>query len=284
MLGIDNFARFYITGENTNETQPASTDCRGSHTGLCILILASSNSVTVFPAEGNKQCSDYSSNSLVKQMGTGSPLASGVVSGAENPNDPDSTGESAAYVVVGGTVASFSAATTPIDYAILKSGRNVSVIIYPSGGVTSDEDMSLIVNAQPLKIDVISLCYGLGNAAPIVPEPELSTIPRCEDLFQGGGLDSVGVTCPSSGERSLVFNLELDESFYNTDGTPMACVCNSATPLTECDPTVAAGEPNACPDPASTTKLPTEVTTHIELNNDPYYCTTVAGIRKCYKY
>jgi hypothetical protein len=265
-----------------NLLQPIATALILGYTSLSF---ASSNSVTVFPAEGNKQCSDYSSNSLVKQMGTGSPLASGVVSGAENPNDADSTGESASYTVAGGTVASFSAATTPIDYAILKSGRSVTVLIYPSGGVTSDANMSLIVNALPLKIDAISLCYGLGNTTPPPPPPPpLTTVPRCEVLLQGGGLDDVGITCPSNGERSIVFNLEVDKSFYNTDGTPTACVCNSPTPLTECDPSVAAGSPNACPDPVSTSKRPTEVTTHIELNNDPYYCTTVAGIRKCYSY
>ena len=236
--------------------------------GYASLTFASTNSVTVFPAEGNKQCSDYSSNTLVLQMGTTSPLVSGVVNGAENPKDADTTGESAAYAVAGGNVASFSASTTPIDYAILKSGRSVSVIIYPSGGVTKDGDMRLIVNAQSLKIDSISLCYGLGNAAP--PAPVASTVPRCEDLAQGGGLDSVGISCPSNGERSIVFNLEVDKSFYNTTGTPTACVCNSPTPLTECDPSVAAGSPNACPNPMSATKRPTEVTTHIELNNDPY--------------
>lgn len=243
---------------------------------------ASSNSVTVFPAEGNGQCTDYSSNSLILKMRTTAPELSGVVSGLENPRDTDSTGESAAYEIAGGTVLSFSGSTTPVDYAVLKAGKKVNVIIYPSGGVTSDENMSLVVNGQTLNIEEFSLCYGLGNTAP--PAPEASTIPRCEDLFQGGGLDNVGITCPSSGERSLVFNLELDKSFYNTGGTPTACVCNSATPLTECDPSVAAGQPNACPDPASAAKLPTEVTTHIELNNDPYYCTTVAGIRKCYSY
>lgn len=240
---------------------------------------ASLNSATVFPAEGNGQCTDYSSNHLILKMRTTAPEISGVVSGVENPRDADSTGESAAYSISDGKVLSFSDATTPVDYAVLKAGKRVSVIIYPLGGVTSDANMSLVVNGQALKIEQFSLCYGLGNAA-----PEAAVIPRCEDLAQGGGLDSVNITCPSSGERSLVFNLELDASFYNTDGTPTACVCNSATPLTECDPSVAAGQPNACPDPASPTKLPTEVTTHIELNNDPYYCTTVAGIRKCYSY
>lgn len=249
--------------------------------GYASLSCASTNSVTVFPAEGNGQCSDYASNNVVLKMRAISPLASGVVSGLENPRDADATGESASYEVAGETVVSFSDSTTPVDYAVLKSGTKVSVIIYPSGGVTSDDDMSLVVNGQTLPIDQFSLCYGLGNVA---PQPVATTIPRCEDLTQGGGLDSVGITCPSSGERSLVFNLELDESFYNTDGTPTACVCNSTAPLTECDPGVAAGEPNACPNPASPTKLPTEVTTHIEMNNDPYYCTTVAGIRKCYSY
>lgn len=250
--------------------------------GAVSLSQASSNSVTVFPAEGNGQCADYSSNQLILKMRTTAPDVSGNVTGIENPRDADTTGECASYTLAGGTVLGFSDATTPVDYAVLKAGKKVNVIIYPSGGVTSDSNMSLVVNGETLKIEEFSLCYGLGNAAP--PEPEATVIPRCEDLTQGGGLDSVGISCPSSGVRSLVFNLELDASFYNTDGTPTACVCNSVTSLTECDPSVAAGQPNACPNPTSATKLPTEVTTHIELNNDPYYCTTVAGVRKCYAY
>jgi len=250
------------------------------------LSFASDNSATVFPAEGNKQCSDYASNSTVIQMGVTSPLVAGTLSGAENPLDADTTGESVAYTVAGGTVAAFSAATTPIDYAILKSGRSIAVVIYPSGGVTEDGNMRLTVAGVDQPISAISLCYGLGNVVtPPPPPPPLRTLKSCNiDAV----LDTTGVSCPVNGDRTLVCNFELDKSFYGLkDGTDSCCVCNNANdaPLVECDPNVVAGEPNACPDPTSTAKLPTEVTTHLELNNDPYYCTTVgSGPRICYKY
>lgn len=250
--------------------------------GYASLSCASDNSVTVFPAEGNKQCSDYAANSTVLQMGTTSPLVAGTLSGTENPQDADTTGESAAYTVATGTVAGFSGATTPIDYALLKSSRNISVIIYPSGGVTEDADMRLTVANVDQSITSISLCYGLGNqVAPPPPPPPLATLKACN---LNDVLDATGVSCPVSGQRTLVCNFELDKSFYGLkDGSDSCCVCNSDA-LTECDPNVAAGEANACPDPASATKLPTEVTTHIELNNDPYVCSTVAGRRTCYSY
>lgn len=250
------------------------------------LSFASDHSATVFPAEGNKQCSDYASNGTVMQMGTTSPVVAGTLSGAENPRDADTTGESVAYTVAGGTVAGFSGATTPIDYALLKSSRSISVIIYPSGGVTQDANMRLTVAGVDQPITAISLCYGLGNvvAAP-PPPPPLKTLKSCN---LDAVLDNTGVSCPTNGDRTLVCNFELDKSFYGLkDGSDSCCVCNSAAnaPLTECDPNVAAGEANACPNPASATKLPTEVTTHLELNNDPYYCTTVgSGPRICYSY
>jgi len=248
--------------------------------GHASLTHASDNSVTVFPAEGNKQCSDYSANSVILQMGTTSPMAAGTLRGYENPKDADSTGESVAYAVTGGTAVSFTASTTPIDYALLKSGKNIAVIIYPSGGVNEDANMKLTVAGVDQTITAISLCYGLGNVAPPPPPPPpLVSIKSC-DL--NNLLDTTRVTCPSSG-KSLVCNFELDKPFYGlNDGSDSCCVCNSSA--IECDPAVPAGSPNACPDPASMTKLPTEVSTHFELNNDPYYCTTVAGIRKCYSY
>lgn len=238
---------------------------------------ASDRSVTVFPAEGNKQCSDYAANGVVLQMSTSSPLASGLVSGPENPRDQDSVGESALYSISGGNSVGFSSATTPVDFAILKSNRNVSVIIYPSGGVTADSNMSLMVGGQPQQVTAISLCYGLGNAAP--PPPVATTIKSCNI---DANLDQTGVACPATG-RTLVCNFELDTPFYGlNNGSDSCCVCNTGGELQECDPGVAAGEPNACP--LATTKTGTEVTTHVELNNDPYVCTTVAGLRKCYAY
>lgn len=251
--------------------------------GYGALASASDKSTTIFPAEGSKQCSDYSSNAAIIQMGTTAPLSSGLVSGAENPKDAGTTGESAIYAIDSGKTASFSS-STPVDYAILKSSRDIAVIIYPSGGVTSDANMQLVVANQPLTITALILCYGLGNPVPPPPPPPAkTTIPSCSTL---SGIDGVGITCPSNGERSIIYNLELDSAFYNTTNTPIACVCNSAA-LIECDPGVAYDANNlnngACPQPVGN-KTGAEVTTHIELNNDPYACTTVGGIRKCYSY
>jgi hypothetical protein len=249
--------------------------------GYAALASASDNSATVIPAEGNKQCADYAANSTIVQMGTTKPAAAGTLSGAENPKDADTTGESAAYTLSGGTVVGFSAATTPIDYAILKSGSNISVLMYPSGGVTADSDMRLTVNNVDLTISSISLCYGLGNAVePPPPPPPLKTLKSC-DL--DAVLDATGVSCPASG-RTLVCNFELDKSFFGLDdGSDSCCVCNSAT-LTECDPTQPAGGPNACLNDGASKTNAAEVPVHIELNNDPYYQSCVAGRCTYYKY
>lgn len=240
---------------------------------------ASDNSASVLPAEGNKQCSDYAANSTILQMGTNSPLADGKLSGADNPQDVDFTGESALYSVADGKVMSFSSSTTPIDYALLKSGKGVSVIIYPSGGVTYDANMRLTVAGVDQAITGISLCYGLGNVAPPLPPP--TTLKSCNT---SAILDATGVSCPTSTERTLVCNFELDKPFYGLrDGSDSCCVCNSE-PLIECDPNVVAGSPNACI-AETTTKTGAEVTTHLELNNDPYVCTTSgSGPRICYAY
>lgn len=255
--------------------------------GHTAVAFASDRSVTVFPAEGNKQCSDYAANSVILQMGTSSPQGTGTVMGPDSPADANTTGESASYAIGGGTVASFSAATTPVDFAILKSNRNISVIIYPAGGVTADANMTLPVNGQPQVISAISLCYGLGNSAP--PPPVASTVKSCNI---DNVLDQTGVMCPATG-RALVCNFELDLPFYGLNNQDSCCVCNTGGELPECDPAAVAGAPNACTlttaekaalEAANGTPVETEVTTHIELNNDPYFCTTVGGIRKCYAY
>ena len=250
--------------------------------GYAALSSASDNSATVFPAEGNKQCSDYAANSTILQMGTTSPLASGSLTGAENPMDADTTGEAVLYSVAGAKVVSFSQSSTPIDYAILKSGKSISVIIYPSGGVTEDANMKLTVGGVDQPITGISLCYGLGNSAPPPPPPlPLKTLKACglQSI-----LDDTGVTCPASG-KTLVCNFELDKPFFGlNDGTDSCCVCNSAA-LVECDPSQQAGGPNSClADTATATKAGAEVPVIIELNNDPYYVSCVSGICTYYRY
>jgi len=116
--------------------------------------------------------------------------------------------------------------------------------------------------------------------------PSAKKIPNCTDfLTNNNGIDGVGITCPSSGATSIIYNFEVGKPFFNTNGTPMACVCgNGGQPLFECNPNVPAGESGACPSNTTGTKTGTEVTTHVEINNDPYVCSTVGGTRTCYYY
>ncbi len=250
--------------------------------GHAALASASDNSATVLPAEGNVQCSDYAANGTILQMASSKLSETGTLSGAENLSDADTTGESASYTLVGGTVAGFSAATTPIDYAVLKSSNDVSVLMYPSGGVTEDGDMRLTVNGVDKVISTISLCYGLGNeVAPPPPPPPLQTLKSCDvDAI----LDATGVTCPASGERTLVCNYELDKSFFGmSDGSDTCCVCNSAA-LVECDPSQPAGGPNACLNDGASKTTAAEVPVDIQLNNDPYYRSCIGGSCTYYAY
>jgi hypothetical protein len=207
-------------------------------------VFASDNSATVLPAEGNVVCADYSSNRIILSMDTRSADPSGVLSGPENPADADATGESASYTITDGTTLSFSDSTTPIDYVVIKSGRDVSVAMYPSGGVTSDGNLTVTVDGMDETISAFSLCYGLGNEAP--PPPPLAETKSCD--FDAV-LDETGIQCEAFGSRALVCNFEL--------------------------------EPNACPDHSV---IDVEVPTLIELNNDPYYCLTRGGTRTCYPY
>lgn len=348
---------------------------------------ASDSSVTILPAEGNVQCNDYAANKIILSMDTRSAVYGVTVelTGPENPNDADNTGETVSYFITpDGTTLSFFDSTTPIDYAVLKSGQTVSVLMYEIGGIFGDSNMTI---PGGISIDAFSLCYGLGNdplnQAPVLdpignqsvtagqtltfdvtafdtdglpsggavtisitedplnPLPagagfvdngdgtasfswtttdtdvgsytvtftasdgdledsETITIfvnpstPSCEVLGEVSTLDDTGIVCPDTG-RTLVCNIELDEPFYGLVASDSCCVCNNNSPLQECDADIPAGATNAdgvpsCTlTPAEKTALgdllrPAEVTTHIELNNDPYYCTTIGGRRTCYRY
>lgn len=256
--------------------------------GLSLMVVAgwasaSDKSMVVFPAEGNKTCSDYASNKVILSMGANSVVASGSVTGPDNPAavDPDTDAETASYHLVG-KVLDFTS-STPVDYVLLKSGTTVSLLIYPSGGVTSDAGMSLPGN---LAISAFNLCYGLGNQPP--GPPPLGVTKSCNDP-NSAFLDENGIACPANPTRgrTLVCNIELDQDFFGMkDGTDTCCVCG-AEPLPECDPNQpydpARPENNACPGP-TVGDANKEVTTSIEINKDPYYCTTVGGTKKCYPY
>lgn len=249
------------------------------------LYAVSDNSSTEFPAEGNVRCNDYALNGQILSMDTNNPVLDplvGVVSGPENPADPDTTGESASYsITAAGSTASFFDSTTPVDYAILKSSREVRIFIYPSGGVTDDANMSL---PSGNAISAFSLCYALGNeVAPPPPPPPPGSFPVC------GGIDNVGVTCPADGSTSLVCNFELEDpngdkqDFFGLDNEN-CCTCNTAA-LTECDPNLVADPitgtlpPGACPD-MNLTEVPSGITG----TRDPgtFFCITTGGSRRCY--
>jgi hypothetical protein len=240
------------------------------------LTYAASNAAVVIPVEGNPTCKTYAKNQLIKQI-----------------NYPSSTSASPSadfFISTDMTTASFTSSTVAIDFAILKSKGNGALFMYKAGGVATDADMQVLVptkdkkGVEPGAIDSISLCYGLE------PYTEhQATIPSCSDVNADGTpiLDGLGITCPLN-KKSIIFNFELGNNedgqppFYNTETTPFACVCNSEA-LQMCDPNKAYPEAGACPQPVGD-KTGAEVTTHIELNNDPYVCSTAGGIRTCFSY
>jgi len=143
-----------------------------------------------------------------------------------------------------------------------------------SGGATQGSSLGYLKsNGSYQSVQSVALCS--DNA----PPPPKQTIPRCEDLNASGGLDGLQIQCPANGAKSVVYNLELGQPHFSTAGSPIACVCN-APALPECDPSKKAGEPGACV-AVNGSKAGTEVTTHIEINNDPYTCITRAGRRTC---
>jgi hypothetical protein len=267
---------------NRNSLQVCTALIFMSFAGFASATQSVSKAAVVFPIEGNATCNTFAKNKIIKEMRAQPAAPSGTVSNGIH---------SASYAGGGSTTASFSGSTISIDFAILKSGGYGSLFIYPSGGVLEDAGMQLMASknsaqaptAQP--IEAITLCYGLGNEMP----PQVS-IPNCKDI----DLDGLVIQCPDpsmdSPKRSIIFNFELDgQQFYNTANSALACVCNSE-PLPLCDPNVpylevdgVPVENNACPKPAAS-KSGVEVTTHIELNNDPYVCSTIGGKRTCYYY
>jgi hypothetical protein len=214
---------------------------------------------------------------------TGSPLASTVgnlkgVIGCANLNNRVSCGlnsgtgscsapgfSATAQLQANGTVNWSASGTKKITEVFVygTNGGNTCQYVY-SGGATNGQGLGFLKSNNSYQgVQGVDFCTDNTVAA---------VTPTCE---------SIGITCPTT-NRSLVYKFDLDSaggSFFNTQ----PCVCNNGgQPLTQCNPNVPAGQPGACPN--LTSKIPTEVTTHIELNNDPYYCQTIGGSRTCFFY
>lgn len=121
-----------------------------------------------------------------------------------------------------------------------------------------------------------------------VPSERQVTI-ACENLLDSKtgmpAIDATGVQCPSDGSTTLVCNIELTDDFGNPvpffglNDADSCCVCNRDA-LAECDPGLPESQ-GGCPISGDFDK---EVTSFIELNNDPYYCRTIGGQRRCFRY
>ena len=132
---------------------------------LCmpLLVHASDNSVTIIPAEGNGNCNDYAANSTILSM---APDGVGTLSG------PD--GESGTYTLTTDLKTLSFNTTIPMDYAVLKSKRTISVLFYQSGGIDNDSNMTI---PGDLEITGFEMCYGLSNdAVPVNQAPVLNPI------------------------------------------------------------------------------------------------------------
>lgn len=121
------------------------------------------------------------------------------------------------------------------------------------------------------------------------PADDLNVVPSCSAIK---ALDETGITCPKKKEgRVLICSMELDKPFFGLNkGTSNCCVCDTDAPKSnqasrnpkQCNPNVPAGGKNACTKADSGKAV--EVSTIMEFNNDPYYCTTTGGTRTCFSY
>lgn len=154
------------------------------------------------------------------------------------------------------------------------NGGNTCAYVY-TGGATSGSNLGYLKSTGAYQgVQGVALCTDGA------PPPPTKTIPTCAQLNLSGGVDGVMIQCPSDPtKKSIIYNLEIGKPFFSANGSPLACVCNTDA-LPECDPAKKAGETGACITTLGS-KLGAEVTTHIEINNDPYTCVVRAGVRTC---
>lgn len=165
-----------------------------------------------------------------------------------------------------GEILGFYGSSTPIKYAVAKSGGTVLVRYYGDGGVFEDSGISIFFGESFATIDTLNLCYD----GPAGPPPAAATIPQCNP------------TQCTSAQPSMMCAVPLDQPFFG-NGTDSCCVCNHAE-LPRCNPDALAGAQDACIDGGTRSKTNVETPTTLELNHDPYVCTTSGGVRTCYSY
>jgi hypothetical protein len=232
----------------------------GSSTGACTQS-GSSLATSVMNLKGTYSCADIQGRTPISGNITANADGSINWSTSANAGDPIVT-----EVLVQGT-----------------NGGNTCEYVY-TGKANSGNSLGYLKSTGSYQgVQGVALCTD-GSTVPTPPAPK--TIPNCGTTT---GFDGLGISCPANGATSIIYNFEVGKPFFNTSGTDMACVCgNGGQPLQQCDPNLPAGTPTqsgqlpACP--AQPAPTGTEVTTHVEINNDPYVCSTIGGTRTCYYY
>lgn len=196
------------------------------------------------------------------------PLRRGSAARTASAAGTTDTGESAVIYGGGnpGEVLGFYGSSTPIKYAVAKSGDTVLVRYYGSGGTYEDYGISITHGESYAQIGTLNLCYD----GPAGPPPPAATIPQCDPS-----------QCTSA-QPSMMCAVPLDQPFFG-NGTDQCCVCNHAE-LPRCNPDALAGAQDACIPGGAGTKTNVETPTRLELNHDPYVCTVSGGVRTCYSY
>lgn len=211
----------------------------------------SENSTDVWPAEGNVRCSDYFSNSVVREASTTNLLGDALPDGSGatgnyNPldpaDDPDYTNDEVVNFTVvkdaaGAPIAISSfGASTRINAVILKAGRHVNLFVEPAGGVTMDSNLAL-ENGDP--ISAVSFCYGITYSEPVVS----NAIPSCQiegdyDKCESGE----AFECDLSVTTGIVNGVEVET------GTKVSCcACDpDDAGVQACNPQLPLGTEGAC--------------------------------------
>ncbi|MDH3911894.1 MAG: hypothetical protein OEU09_11405 [Rhodospirillales bacterium] len=241
----------------------------------------SQNAVQVFPAEGNGVCRDYAANDVILEMGPANPTTNniGTVTGPDNPQDGGMNGESADYSYDPITKElSFTNSTTPVDFVLLKSSRQINAYLYATGGETEDFRLVLMhpdpAIEDPIDIDRVVLCYGLTDLqAPTPAPPPLATCG--EEVFPG-----VDVICDNARDGTVI--TLWDPTLPPDDGGYAQCICNigGQSGSAPCNP-----GPDGIPDLLACfgkdkDALP-EAPVSVDFFRDPVTCSTIGGTRSC---
>jgi hypothetical protein len=136
---------------------------------------------------------------------------------------------------------------------------------------------------------------GLVGADSVTVTVEAVVVAQCQTIDGGSAvlINGTAVTCPSDGEGGFLPRVVCSADISDTADkfeleNQGCCVCGAEA--IECNPSLpssATGVEDGQPGPCPRIKPDfdnLQVPTTILFNNDPYYCTTIGGKRKCYAY